>query len=232
MPATKGFKAALIPSAAGRTRIIAEVKKASPSKGVIRVDFEPVKIARIYQEKGAAAISVLTEERYFQGSLDYLAAIRGEVAIPLLRKDFIVDPFQVYEARVAGADAILLIAACLDRAQMEDLAGLAAELGLDVLTEVHNHRELEKTLLVGAEIIGINNRDLHSFKTDIATTEKLLREIPSGKVVVSESGINTRADIDRLQAVGVHAFLIGEAMMREADIGAKLQSLLGLEARG
>lgn len=225
MQPTKGFGAALA-NEKRPVRIIAEVKKASPSKGVIREDFEPVEIARLYEKKGAAAISVLTEERYFQGSLDYLAAIRKEVGIPLLRKDFIVDPFQVYEARAAGADAILLIAACLERSQIEDLGGLAAELGMDVLTEVHNLRELDKTLMAGARIVGINNRDLHTFETDLTTTLELLRDIPSGKVVVSESGINTRQDIELLQTAGVHAFLIGEALMREKDMAGKLEELL------
>lgn len=225
MPTTRGFRAALS-NDKRPVRIIAEIKKASPSKGVIRPDFEPVSIASIYENKGAAAISVLTEERYFQGSLEYLAAIRKMVTLPLLRKDFMVDRFQVYEARAFGADAILLIAACLSKSQMEDLAGVAGELGLDVLTEVHNYRELDVALQAGAVIIGINNRDLHTFKTDIATTLNLLRDIPGDKIVVSESGINTRDDIDRLRVAGVHAFLIGEALMREADIGAKLQELL------
>ncbi len=220
---TRDFKGALTKDG---VRIITEVKKASPSKGLIRADFDPVAIASIYEEYGAAAISVLTEKKYFQGDLKYLTDVKDAVSIPVLRKDFIFDPYQLFEARVAGADAILLIAAVLGRSELTDLLGQAGELGLSVLVESHSSDELQKTVGAGAEIVGINNRDLNTFKTDIATTEELVKEIPDGKVIVSESGINTAEDIRRLTDSGADAFLIGEALMREADIGKKLAGLL------
>jgi len=224
----RGFERHLREAAAtGWTAIIAEVKKGSPSKGLIREDFDPLEIAEIYQDNGATCLSVLTEERFFMGSLRYLALIREQVGLPLLRKDFIFDPFQVYEARAAGADAILLIAAMLEPQQIVDLAGLARELHLDVLLEVHDEPEMEVACGTDIGLIGVNNRNLRSFVTDLGTTARLARMLPPDRLLVSESGINTRADIERLQADGAQAFLIGEAMMREADIGAKLQELLG-----
>ena len=213
--------------ATGWTAIIAEVKKGSPSKGLIREEFDPLEIAGIYQDNGATCLSVLTEEKFFMGSLRYLALIREQVGLPLLRKDFIFDPFQVYEARAAGADAILLIAAMLEPQQIIDLAGLARELHLDVLLEVHDEREMEVACGTDIGLIGVNNRNLRTFVTDLGTTARLAKMLPPGRLLVSESGINTRADIERLQADGAQAFLIGEAMMREEDIGAKLQELLG-----
>jgi indole-3-glycerol phosphate synthase len=207
------------------TRIIAEIKKASPSAGLIRADFDPVAIATTYAQHGAAAISILTDRKFFQGDLAYLSAVRQAVPLPLLRKDFVVDPYQLYEARVAGADAVLLIAAALDVPELIDLAGLSFELGLEPLVEVHTAAELEKALECSGRVIGINNRNLHTFHTDVATTVALLPHIPEGYLVVSESGLRDRATITQLEAHGVAAFLIGESLMREADMGAKLDAL-------
>jgi indole-3-glycerol phosphate synthase len=222
---TRGFGKALA-SGAG-IRLIAEVKKASPSKGVIREDFDPVKIAGTYEESGASCLSVLTEKNYFQGDLAYLGAIRKAVGLPLLRKDFIIDEYQIFEARTAGADAILLIAACLDKSQMEDFLGTAEGLGLDVLVESHTLKELDKSLVAGARILGINNRDLTSFNVSLQTTFDLLKDIPDDRIVVSESGIRTRDDVARLEKAGVDAILVGESLMREKDIGKKVKELLG-----
>lgn len=222
---TRGFEKVL--AAGTGIRLIAEVKKASPSKGVIREDFDPVKIAGTYEESGAACLSVLTEKNYFQGDLGYLGAIRKAVGLPLLRKDFIIDEYQIFEARAAGADAILLIAACLDRRQMEDFLGTAEGIGLDVLVESHTLKELDKSLVAGARILGINNRDLTSFTVNLQTTFDLLNDIPDDRIVVSESGIRTRDDVVRLQKSGVDAVLVGESLMREKDIGRKVKELLG-----
>ncbi len=223
-----GFLRALRTTAdAGRTAVIAEVKKGSPSKGVIRADFDPLLIAATYQENGATCLSVLTDEHFFMGHLDYLGKIREVVSLPLLRKDFICDPYQIYEARLAGADAILLIAAMLDAGQLVEYQALAAELHLDVLLEVHDEPELELALATGCELIGINNRNLQTFATDLVTTERLLPLIPSGHFVVAESGITSRADVLRLQQAGARGILVGEALMREDDIGAKLRELQG-----
>lgn len=219
----RGFAAAL--QAAPRA-IIAEIKKASPSKGVIRADFDPVVIGRRYAECGAAAISVLTEERYFLGSLEYLASVRAATHLPLLRKDFLFDPYQIYEARAYGADAILLIVAMLDDQQLVTLQGQARELGLDVLVEVHDVGELQRALKAQATLVGINNRDLRTFHTSLETTERLVQDMPPTVLVVAESGIDSLADIDRLERTGVHCFLIGESLMRSADPGAKLEQLL------
>jgi indole-3-glycerol phosphate synthase len=224
----RGFARALRDAAAsGWTAIIAEVKKGSPSKGLIRADFDPLDIASTYQDNGVTCISVLTDEKFFLGHLRYIALIREQVGLPLLRKDFLFDPYQIYEAYVAGADAVLLIAAMLELSQMQDLAALAAELQLDVLLEVHDERELELALQTDCGLIGINNRSLHTFVTDLATTERLAPLVPNDRLVVAESGLNCRADIERLQAAGAKAFLIGESLMREEDIGLKLQELLG-----
>ncbi len=223
LPPVKDFPSALN---ADGISIIAEVKKASPSKGVIREDFDAVEIALDYEANGAAAISVLTEEKYFEGSLDYLSSIRERISLPLLRKDFLFDPYQLVEARVFGADAVLLIAAVLDDDTLKDLLFDAAKLGLSVLVEVHNEEELERTVRSGAQVIGINNRDLNTFVTDIETTKRLLPLVPDSRIIVSESGINTSLDIASLRDSGVDAFLIGEALMREADVGAKLKAFL------
>lgn len=224
----RGFARALKDSRnSGWTTIIAEVKKGSPSKGVIRPDFDPLGIAETYAAGGATCLSVLTDERFFLGHLRYLALIREQVRLPLLRKDFICDPYQIIEARWAGADAVLLIAAMLDLPQLRDFAACARDLGLDVLLEVHDEAELEAALQTDCELIGINNRDLRTFVTDLATTERLLPLIPPGRFVVAESGIHSRDDIERLQIAGAGAFLVGESLMREADIETKLHELLG-----
>ncbi len=186
---TRGFGKAL--SSGQNIRLIAEVKKASPSKGVIREDFDPLDVARTYARSGASCLSVLTEQKFFQGKLEYLSAIRKTVGLPLLRKDFIIDQYQIFEARASGADAILLIAACLGKRQIEDYIGIAAELGLDVLVESHTYKELDRSLISGASIVGINNRDLQSFSVSIQTTLDLLKDIPEDRIVVSESGIKT-----------------------------------------
>lgn len=224
----RGFSRALqMASESGWTPIIAEVKKGSPSKGVIRADFDPVVIAATYAVHGATCLSVLTDAHFFLGHLSYLAAIREQVRLPLLRKDFIFDPYQIYEARAAGADAILLIAAMLDLPQLREFTALAGELSLDVLLEVHDETELAKALQVDCGLIGINSRSLRTFVTDLSTTGRLARLVPPERLVVAESGINSRADILRLQEAGAKAFLVGESLMREADIGAKLRELLG-----
>lgn len=214
--------------ASGRTAIIAEVKKGSPSRGVIRPDFDPIEIARIYQDNGAACLSVLTDERFFLGQLRYLALIREAVSLPLLRKDFICDPYQIHEARAAGADAILLIAAMLDLNQLREFHAVARELNLDVLLEVHDEAEMETALKTGCTLIGVNNRDLRTFVTDLGTTGRLARLMPADRLLVTESGINSRDDIKQLAAAGARAYLIGEAMMREADIGRKLRELIAV----
>lgn len=206
--------------------IIAEVKCASPSRGRLTLDFDPVRIAGIYEQNNAAAISVLTDEKYFAGHNNYLTQIRQHIGLPLLRKDFIIDPLQIYEARAIGADAVLLIVHIL----MEKLPGfiaVAKNLGLAALVEVHTKAELDLALAADAEIIGINNRNLDTFVTDIDTSRKLRAQIPEGKIVVAESGIMARADIERLMQANIHAFLIGEALMKAPDIAKKLQAFKG-----
>ena len=207
-------------------KLIAEVKKKSPSKGIIREDFHPVSIAKTYAENGAAAISVLTDKHFFAGELDYLRSIRRTVDVPLLRKDFTIDPYHIYQARVAGADAILLIVAALTPAELRKFMNVADSLSLACLVEVHTSEELAIALDVEAQIIGINNRDLHTFHTDIATTFRLREAIPADKVVVSESGIDSREDVVKLQEAGVHAMLVGESLMRSPDIGQQMQRLI------
>lgn len=223
----RGFERHLREAAhSGWTPIIAEVKKGSPSKGVIREGFDPLEIAEIYQDNGATCLSVLTDEKFFLGHLRYLALIREQVGLPMLRKDFIIDPWQVYEARAAGADAILLIASILEPQQIVDLAGIARSVHLDILLEVHDEAEMETACNTDIGLIGVNNRNLRTFVTDLDTTGRLAALLPPGRLLVAESGINNRADIERLQTAGAKAFLIGEALMREEDIGAKLQELL------
>ncbi|MDR3622607.1 MAG: indole-3-glycerol phosphate synthase TrpC [Paludisphaera borealis] len=230
-PPVRDFRAAL--DGRGAIQLIAEVKKASPSVKVIREDFEPVAIARAYQQHGAACISVLTDVPYFQGHLSYLARIRAAVAIPLLRKDFLIDEYQVVEARVAGADAILLIAEILDDATMARLLERARELGMAALVEFHDPANLPRVLAVGADLVGVNNRDLHSFTTDIDRTLRLRDQIPPEILLVSESGIHDRQQVERLQASGVSAILVGESLLRKPDVGLAVEQLLGLatEAR-
>ena len=221
---TRNFKAAI--STPGQINLIAEVKKASPSKGIIREDFDPIAIAQIYQSSGASAISVLTDERFFQGSLSYLTTICETTSIPLLRKDFIIDEYQIYQARAAGADAILLIASILDFRTMQTLLKIAHSLDLDCLVEVHTESELKKVLDTDAQIVGINNRDLRTFQTNLNTTVQLRKLIPQDKVVVSESGIHFRQDVKLLQECGIYAILVGESLMRSADINAKVKELM------
>ncbi len=212
-----------------RIKLIAEVKKASPSRGIIRPDFNPVEIARVYASHGASAISVLTETRYFQGSINYLRTIGnalGKKRLPLLRKDFLSDPYQVYESRAYGADSLLLIVAILTADKLQELLGLSHDLGMKCLVEVHNEAELETALRSGARIIGVNNRDLNTFAVDLATTERLRPLIPPDRIVVSESGIKDRSDMEKLRQWGVDAVLIGEALMSAPDIAAKMKELL------
>ena len=229
LPPTRNFKDALSQQRGRRkfpVRIIAEIKKASPSKGIIREDFDPLQIARIYERNGASAISVLTEERFFLGSLNYLKAVRGVTRFPLLCKDFIIDPYQIYQARYYGADAVLLITALLEFNKLRDYVRLAKRLSLAPVVEVHTTSELREALKAGSEIIGINNRNLKTFKTDIRTTMKLLPAIPGDTMVISESGFENREDLAQFQGKRINAFLIGEALMREKDIAKKLRELL------
>jgi indole-3-glycerol phosphate synthase len=225
-PAPRDFFAAL--AAGPPIRLIAEVKKASPSKGVIREDFHPVEIAGIYQAHGASCISVLTDGPYFQGSLDYLRQVRAAVDVPVLRKDFILDPYQVLEARAAGADAVLLIAECLDDEALKTLHDAIVALGMTPLVELYEPENLPRVLAIGARLIGINNRDLRTFATDLEHTIRLRRHIPADRAVVGESGIRTRADVERLEAAGVAAVLVGETLMASQDIGAAVDRLLGV----
>ncbi|MEA5115431.1 MAG: indole-3-glycerol phosphate synthase TrpC [Geobacteraceae bacterium] len=228
MPPVRGFRESLERvDGAGRTALIAEVKKGSPSKGVICADFDPVAIAGIYERNGAACLSVLTDEHFFLGHLDYLTRIRTAVNIPLLRKDFIFDEYQIWEARAAGADAVLLIAAMLGLPQMLEFIAVARELSLDILLEVHDEAELEKALETDCRLVGINNRNLRTFELDLATTERLCALMPPGRFPVAESGVHTRDDVLRLHAAGARAFLIGESLMREPDIGTKVLEILG-----
>ena len=219
----RGFEAALrVKLAAGRAAVIAEVKKASPSKGILREHFVPAEIAATYALHGAACLSVLTDEHFFQGSAAYLRQARAACALPVLRKDFMIDEYQVVEARALGADCILLIAACLSNAQMAELEDAALALGMDVLVEVHDGNELDRALRMKTPLLGINNRNLNTFEVTLDTTLALLPRVPAGKLLVTESGILTRADVQRLRAADVHAFLVGEAFMRSPDPGAAL----------
>jgi indole-3-glycerol phosphate synthase len=225
-PPVRGFADALATRiASGQPGVIAEVKKASPSKGVIRADFDPAAIARSYAAAGAACLSVLTDIDFFQGSDAYLQQARAACGLPVLRKDFVIDPYQIYEARVLGADCVLLIAAALDDTRLSEFAFLAAELGMDVLVEVHDLDELERALPVPARLLGINNRNLKTFEVSLQTTLDLKAAVPADRLLVTESGILTRADVACMREAGVHAFLVGEAFMRQPDPGAALQEL-------
>jgi indole-3-glycerol phosphate synthase len=231
MPVPRDFSGALkaavpVQGAKPKLNIIAEVKKASPSKGIIREDFNPLAIAQIYEKHGAVAISVLTDNHFFQGNLDYLKGIKAVSALPLLDKDFIIDPYQIYQARYYGADAILLIAAVLTDEQLLSFLELADQLGLSVLVEVHTLEELNRVLVTKIPVIGINNRDLTNFKVTIDTSLQLVKYIPEGTIVVSESGLDTREDLLTLYAAGFDAFLIGEALMKANDIAAKLNEFI------
>ena len=220
----RGFLSAL---KINRPAVIAEIKRASPSAGIIRADFDPAAIAQSYQGAGAACLSVLTDERFFQGAERHLCAARAACRLPALRKDFIVDSYQVYETRAIGADCLLLIVAALDAVQLSELAQLAREIGLDALIEVHDRHELDSALALEPQLLGINNRNLATFETRLNTTIDLLDAVPSGVTVVAESGIHTPDDVQRLREAGVEAFLVGTAFMREPDPGAALQRLFG-----
>ncbi|MBN1909127.1 MAG: indole-3-glycerol phosphate synthase TrpC [Pirellulales bacterium] len=208
-------------------RLIAEVKKASPSKGVIRENFDPAVIARTYEQHGATCLSVLTDESYFQGSLAAMCQVRRTVGLPVLRKDFILDPYQVVQARAAGADAVLLIAECLDDEQLRTLHDAVVELGMTPLVELYEPENVARVVDVGAKLIGVNNRDLRTFETDLEHTIRLRERIPSDRLVVGESGIRTRSDAQRLESAGVAAMLVGESLMAQPDIGAAVDALLG-----
>lgn len=210
----------------GHINLIAEIKKRSPSKGEIRADFTPVRLALTYQAAGASAISVLTDERFFDGRLEYLKEVKDRVTIPVLRKDFIIDEYQIYEAAVCGADAILLIANILTQEELNRFYGLAKDIGMDVLVEAHNEEEVEKAVNSGAGIIGINNRDLSNFEVDLDVTQRLIRHIPENRIIVSESGIKTYEHVMFLKSLGVNAVLIGETFMRAENIGEKVRELM------
>ena len=211
---------------AKRIQIIAEIKKASPSAGVIVEKYDPVGIALQYEENGATALSVLTDEHFFQGKLSDLTEVQAKVRLPVLRKDFTFDEYQIFEARGAGADAVLLIARILTDSQLKDYRQLAGELGMAGLVEIHDENELDRAVRSSANLIGINNRDLDTLKTDLAVTERLVPKVPEGVAIVSESGISSRRDIERLQKTGVNCFLVGESLLREKDPGGKLRELL------
>jgi indole-3-glycerol phosphate synthase len=223
-PKPRDFLAAL--SKGPPIRLIAEVKKASPSAGVIREDFDPVGIAKIYERHGASCISVLTDGPYFQGSLEYLRRIRAAVELPVLRKDFIIDRYQVAEARAAGADAVLLIAECLAADSLHELHDFVLELGMTPLVELYEPQNLRRVLDAGAQLIGINNRDLRTFQVDLGHCMRVRRNIPAGRIVVAESGIKTRKDAEELQSAGLHAMLVGETLMKNPDIGRAVDELL------
>jgi indole-3-glycerol phosphate synthase len=224
-PPVRDFFAAL--AAEGPIKLIAEVKKASPSKGIIRADFQPVEIAQTYQQHGATCLSVLTDEKYFQGSLDYLRQIRAAVDLPVLRKDFILDPYQLIEARAAGADAVLLIAECLDDSDLQSLHDEAVSLGLTPLVELYEAGNVSRVLDVGARLIGVNNRNLKTFAVNLEHTIRLRQQVPADRLLVGESGIRTRQDVERLASAGVDAILVGESLMAADNIGAAVDALLG-----
>jgi len=228
MAAARGFAARLQQqSTAGKAAIIAEIKKASPSKGVIREDFQPAVIAESYEQAGASCLSVLTDRDFFQGSEAYLQQARNACSLPVLRKDFMIDPWQIHESRILGADCILLIVACLSDGQLQDLSGLALELGMDVLVEVHDAGELERALPLEGTLLGINNRNLHTFEVSLDNTFSLLPMIPEDRGVITESGIHTSDDVEAMIEKNVHSFLVGEAFMRQDDPGQGLKNLFG-----
>lgn len=210
----------------GKIKVIAEIKRASPSKGILREDFDPVDIAKSYSKGGASAISVLTDKKFFKGDLTYLRDVKNTVQVPLLRKDFVIDPYQLYEARLYGADAILLIAAVLDKKSLTELLNLTHHLGMNAIVEVHNEEELESALVAGGRVIGINNRNLKTFDVSLEVSRRLAKLVPKGKIVISESGIGSGEDVKRLKDNGIYVFLIGEAFMKAPDPGSELNKLL------
>jgi indole-3-glycerol phosphate synthase len=220
----RSFKQAV--SQPGKLNLIAEIKKASPSKGMLRQDFNPVEIARAYQAAGACALSIITDKKFFQGDITYLKAAREAVSLPVLRKDFIIDQYQLYQSVCAGADSVLLIIRLLSPEQLAEFSALCAQLNLEALCEVHNEEDLEKALSVDCELIGINNRNLDTFVEDLQVSARLIKKIPKGKILVSESAIRTAEDVKYLQGLGVNAVLIGEAFMRSPDINAKIEELM------
>ena len=229
----RGFGAALKDATVhGKYGLIAEIKKASPSGGLIRPDFDPATLARAYRDGGATCLSVLTDEKYFQGTADHFRAARAAVDLPVLRKDFILDPWQVYESRAMGADCILLIMACLTDTEARDLEALARNFNMDVLVEIHDKRELDRALGLETSLIGINNRDLRTLKTDLATTEELAPLVPPDRFLVAESGIRDTADLRRLATVGPNCYLVGESLMRQTDVSAAVRALLGDSGAG
>ena len=226
--ATRGFEAALRAKIAkGVSAVIAEVKKASPSKGVLRADFNPAQIARSYEAGGAACLSVLTDVDFFQGSDAYMQAARAACSLPVLRKDFIVDAYQIYQARALGADCVLLIASALQDSRLAEYCELARELGLDALIEVHDDEEMARALATNGSLIGVNNRNLRTFETNMDTSVMLKRDFPNSRLFVTESGVHSTNDVEKLRAAGIHAFLVGEAFMRQPDPGAALTALFG-----
>ncbi|MBL7069151.1 MAG: indole-3-glycerol phosphate synthase TrpC [Candidatus Omnitrophica bacterium] len=225
LPSSRGFKQAITKS--HEVSLIAEIKKASPSSGLLRRDFEPVKIAQVYRAYGARALSVLTDEKFFQGKLSYIDIIRKEVYLPILRKDFIIDKYQIYESKLAGADAVLFIAGLLSRSEMFQFLEICKNLAMDAVVEIHNEEDLHKALSVDSHIIGINNRNLHTFEVDLEVTSNLVNSIPEDKTVISESGIQTYENIMFLKSLGIDAVLIGETFMRSDDIGTKVRELMG-----
>jgi indole-3-glycerol phosphate synthase len=225
---TRDFEGALRRKiAAGRSAVIAEIKKASPSKGLLRADFIPADIAQSYAEAGAACLSVLTDRQFFQGQNDFLKQARASCDLPVLRKDFMVDPYQIYESRAVGADCVLLIAACLEDAQMAELEAIARSLDMAVLVEVHDAAELERALKLRTPLLGINNRNLRTFEVTLQTTLDLLQRVPGDRLVITESGIQSKDDVRKMREAGVHAFLVGEAFMRADDPGSALAGLFG-----
>ena len=225
----RDFYKAIAHPEAGCINVIAEIKKRSPLKGVLIEDLKVDELSKRYEDAGASAISVITEKKFFSGSPDYITEAKGVTRLPVLRKDFLFDEYHIYEARYIGADAVLLITAILDQSALSDFIELSSGLGMHTLVEIHNERELEKALKAGAEIIGINNRDLTTFKVDINTTLRVIKEVPEGKVVVSESGIDSRDDVKMLAGAGVHAVLVGEAIVTAKDVGEKIRELVEIK---